>query len=161
MMIPFQTTIIPAFLITKELGLLNTHLGLGLPLFAIIIGIFVFKNSFDSVPQSILDAAKIDGLPEWMMVPRILFPLARPAMATNIILSYIFSWNNFLWPLIIIRDESMHTLPLGLSNFLSYWENTTGSLFAFVVMVLAPGILVYLLLQNQFISGLVSGSVKG
>jgi ABC-type glycerol-3-phosphate transport system permease component len=161
MMIPFQTTIIPAFLITKGLGLLNSHLGLALPLFSTIVCIFVFKTNFDAVPSSILDAAKIDGLSEWKMIPTIMLPLAKPALATNIILAFIWSWNNFLWPLIIIREEMMQTLPLGLSNFLSYWENTTGALFAFVVMVLAPGVLVFFLLQNEFISGLLSGSVKG
>ncbi len=161
MMIPFQTTIIPAFLITKGLGLLNSHLGLGLPLFSTIVCIFVFKTNFDAVPGAILDAAKIDGLAEWKILPLIMLPLSKPALATNIILAFIWSWNNFLWPLIIIREEAMQTLPLGLSNFLSYWENTTGALFAFVVMVLAPGILVFLLLQKEFISGLLSGSVKG
>jgi ABC-type glycerol-3-phosphate transport system permease component len=161
MMIPFQATIVPAYLITKELGLLNSRLGLALPLCSTIIGIFVFKGAFDAVPRSLLDAARIDGLPEWRLLDRILLPLSTSALATNVILAFIWSWNNFMWPLIVVRTEQMQTLPLGLSTFLSYLENTTGALYAFCVMVLAPGVLLFLLEQRRFIQGLTSGATKG
>ena len=82
-------------------------------------------------------------------------------MAANVILSFIWSWNNFLWPLVIIRNEEMQTLPLGLSTFLSYLENTTGALYAFCILVLAPGILLFLLEQKRFIQGLTAGATKG
>lgn len=161
MMIPFQATIIPAYLITRDLGLLNTHLGLALPAFSHIVLIFVFKASFDAIPRSLIEAARIDGLSEWRIMTRIMLPLSLPAVATNVILSFIWSWNDFLWPLLVVRDVRMQTLPLGLSNFLSQFENTTGSLYAFSVMVLAPGILVFLLAQKQFIRSLTSGATKG
>jgi ABC-type glycerol-3-phosphate transport system permease component len=161
MMIPFHATIIPAYLITAQLGLLNTHLGLALPAFSHIICIFLFKASFDAIPPSLIQAAKIDGVPEWQILLKIMLPLAKPAVATNIILSFIWSWNDFLWPLIIVRDVEMQTLPLGLSTFLAYFEDTTGSLYAFCVMVLAPGLLVFFLAQKQFIEGLTSGARKG
>jgi ABC-type glycerol-3-phosphate transport system permease component len=161
MMIPFQATIVPAYLITKELGLLNSRLGLALPLCSTIVNIFVFKASFDATPRSLIDAARVDGLREWQILYRIMLPLAGPAVATNVILSFIWSWNNFLWPLIILRNEAMQTLPLGLSAFLSYLENTTGALYAFCVLVLTPGILLFLLEQRRFIQGLTSGATKG
>jgi ABC-type glycerol-3-phosphate transport system permease component len=161
MLIPFQATIIPAYLITKELRLLNTHLGLALPLCSTIVGIFVFKASFDAVPRSLIDAARIDGMPEWRIVAGVMVPLSASAVATNVILSFIWSWNSFLWPLIIVRNQEMQTLPLGLSTFLSYLENTTGALYAFCVMVLVPGIVVFLLEQRRFIQGLTSGATKG
>jgi ABC-type glycerol-3-phosphate transport system permease component len=161
MLIPFQATIIPAYLLTKHLGLLNSHLGLALPLCSTIVNIFVFKASFDAVPRSLIDAARIDGLREWQIVARVMLPLSTGAVATNVILAFIWSWNNFLWPLIIVRNEPMQTLPLGLSTFLSYLENTTGALYAFCVMVLAPGILLFLLEQKRFIEGLTSGATKG
>lgn len=161
MMIPFHATIIPAYLITAELGLLNSHLGLALPAFSHIILIFVFKASFEAIPVSLIQAARIDGLPEWKIIWKIMLPLAKPAVATNVILSFIWSWNDFLWPLIIIRDVQMQTMPLGLSTFLSYFEDTTGALYAFCVMVLTPGLVVFLLAQNQFIRGLTSGARKG
>ncbi len=161
MMIPFQVTIIPAYLITKELGLLNTHLGMALPLCSTIVCIFVFKASFDAIPKSLIDAARIDGVPDWMIIFRIMVPLSQSAIATNIILAFIWSWNNFLWPLVIIRDQEMQTLPLGLARFLTVVEDTTGALYAFCIMVLIPGLMIFLLAQKQFIAGLTSGAAKG
>ena len=161
MMIPFQTTIVPAYLITGKLGLLDSYLGLALPTFSTIVCIFVYKASFDAVPRSLIDAARIDGLSELQVIIKIMLPLSSAAVATNVILSFIWSWNNFLWPLIVVRDPLMQTLPLGLSRFLTYHENTTGALYAFCMMVLAPGIAIFLLAQKEFIRGLTSGATKG
>lgn len=161
MMIPFQVTIIPAYLITKELGLLNTHLGMALPVCSTIVCIFVFKASFDAIPKSLIDAARIDGMPDWKIVFRLMLPLSKSAIATNVILAFIWSWNNFLWPLVIIRDQNMQTLPLGLSRFLTVVEDTTGALYAFCIMVLLPGLIIFLLSQKEFIAGLTKGAAKG
>lgn len=161
MMIPFQVTIIPAYLITSELGLLNSYAGMALPLSSTIVCIFIFKAAFEAIPKSLIDAARIDGVPDWMIVFRIIMPLTKPAIATNVILSFIWSWNSFLWPLVIVRDEAMQTLPLGLSRFLSVVEDTTGALYAFCVMVLVPGLVIFLLAQKEFVSGLTSGATKG
>ena len=161
MLIPFQATIIPAYLITAKLSLLNTYLGLALPMLSTIVCIFVFKAAFEAVPRSLIDAARLDGLSEWRIILRVLMPLSKPAIATNVILTFIWSWNNFLWPLLITRDPLMQTLPLGLARFLSYLEDTTGALYAFAVMVLAPSILVFLMAQKEFIRGLTSGATKG
>src|SRR5205823_11931969 len=97
----------------------------------------------------------------WRIIARVMLPLAKAAIATNVILAFIWSWNNFLWPLIITRDADLQTLPLGLARFLSYREDTTGALYAFCIMVLAPGILLFLLAQKKFIRGLTSGATKG
>jgi ABC-type glycerol-3-phosphate transport system permease component len=161
MLIPFQATIIPAYLITARLGVLNTHLGIALPLLSTIVCIFIFKSAFEAIPRSLVDAARIDGLNEWRIITRVLLPLAKPAIATNVILSFIWSWNAFLWPLIVTRNPEMQTLPLGLARFLSVLEDTTGALYAFVVMVLTPGIVVFLMAQKEFIRGLTSGATKG
>ena len=160
-LIPFQATIIPAYLITAHLGLLDSYLGLALPLLSTIVCIFIFKASFDAVPRSLIDAARIDGLGELRILLRVMLPLSTPAIATNVVLSFIWSWNNFLWPLIITRSPDMQTLPLGLARFLSYMEDTTGALYAFVVMVLAPGLLVFLMAQSAFMRGLTTGATKG
>ena len=90
-----------------------------------------------------------------------MLPLATSAVATNVVLSFIWSWNSFLCPLIIVRNPEMQTLPLGLSTFLSYLENTTGALYAFCIMVLLPGVLIFVLAQRQFIEGLTSGATRG
>jgi len=161
MMIPFQATIIPAYLITAKLGLLNSYLGLALPLLSTIICIFVFKASFEAVPRSLVEAARIDGLGDLRILWRVMLPLSRAAIGTNVILAFTWSWNNFLWPLIITRSQDMQTLPLGLARFLSYMEDTTAALYAFVVMVLAPGLLVFLMAQSAFMRGLTTGATKG
>ena len=161
MLIPFQATIIPAYLVTARLGLLNSYLGLALPILSTIICIFIFKSAFEAVPRSLIDAARIDGLSEWRIIARVLLPLSRAATATNVVLAFIWSWNSFMWPLIVTRDAPMQTLPLGLARFLSYMEDTTGALYAFVVMVLAPGIFVFLMAQSAFIRGLTAGATKG
>jgi ABC-type glycerol-3-phosphate transport system permease component len=160
-LIPFQATIIPAYLITAHLGLLDSYLGLALPLLSTIVCIFIFKAGFDAVPRSLIDAARIDGLGDMRILLRVMLPLSTPAIATNVVLSFIWSWNNFLWPLIITRSQDMQTLPLGLARFLSYMEDTTGALYAFVVMVLAPGLLVFLMAQSAFMRGLTTGATKG
>jgi ABC-type glycerol-3-phosphate transport system permease component len=161
MMIPFHATIIPAYLITRDMGLLNTRLGVALPAFSHIVLIFVFKASFDAIPSSLIDAARMDGLSEWQIIAKVMLPLSLPAIATNVILSFIWSWNDFLWPLLVVRDMDLYTLPLGLATFLSNFSDTTGSLYAFAVMVLAPGILIFLLFQKQFIQSLTAGATKG
>ena len=161
LLIPFQATIIPAYLVTARLGMLNSYLGLALPLLSTIVCIFIFKAAFEAVPRSLIDAARIDGLAERQVIWRILMPLSKPAIATNVILGFIWSWNSFLWPLIITRDADMQTLPLGLARFLSYLEDTTGALYAFAVMVVAPSIFVFLMAQREFIAGLTSGATKG
>ncbi len=160
MMIPFQATIIPAYLVTAKMGLLNSYIGLALPELSHIICILIFKASFDAVPKSLVEAARIDGVPEWKIIFKVMLPLSKSAIATNVILSFIWSWNQLLWPLIIIRDTEMQTIPLGLSYFLSYFEDTTGALYAFCVMALVPTIFVFLLAQRQFIEGLTSGATK-
>ena len=104
MLIPFQATIIPAYLVSARLGVLNSYLGLALPLLSTIVCIFVFKAAFEAMPASLQQAARIDGLGELRIMLRIMLPLAKPAIATNVILSFIWSWNAFLWPLIITRD---------------------------------------------------------
>jgi ABC-type glycerol-3-phosphate transport system permease component len=161
MMIPFQATIIPAFLITKQMGLINSHLGLAFPLLTTIINIFIFKSAFEAIPHSLADAARIDGMQEWKILFKVFLPLAKPAIATNIILTFLWSWNNFIWPLVIIRDKAMNTMPLGLARFLSYFEASSGQLYAFTILVITPVIIVFLLNQRRFISSMVSGAFKG
>ena len=161
MLVPFQATIIPAYLVTARLGLLNTHLGLALPLMSTIVCIFIYKAAFEAVPASLIDAARIDGLNDRQIILDVLLPLSKPAIATNVILSFIWSWNAFMWPLLITREPIMQTLPLGLARFLSYIEDTTGALYAFAVLVLLPSLFIFLMAQKEFIRGLTSGATKG
>ncbi len=161
MMIPFHATIIPAYLLTAKLGLLDSKLGIALPALSHIVCILLFKSNFEAVPSSLVQAARLDGLSEWQILTRIMMPLSKPAVATNIILSFIWSWNEFLWPLIVVRSPDQQTMPLGLVSFLASFEDTTGSLYAFCVLVVLPSMLVFLLAQKDFIRGLTSGATKG
>ncbi|MEK6248497.1 MAG: carbohydrate ABC transporter permease, partial [Planctomycetales bacterium] len=161
MMIPFHATIIPAYLLTAKIGLLNSILGIALPTLSHIVGILLFKANFEAVPKSLIQAARLDGLSEWRILYRIMIPLSKPAVATNVILALIWSWNDFLWPLIVVRSTDMQTMPLGLVSFLSVFEDTTGALYAFCVFVVAPSMLIFLLAQRDFIRGLTSGASKG
>src|SRR2546423_9129520 len=111
MMVPFQATIIPAYLITGKLGLLDSYWGLALPLCSTIVCIFVFKASFDAVPRSLIDAARIDGLAEWRIIRHVMLPLSTSAVAPTLIPSVILSSNNFLLPPLRIRYHEMPTLP--------------------------------------------------
>lgn len=160
MMIPFQTTIIPAFLVTQELGLVNTHLGIVLPLATIIINILILVASFEAVPDSILESARLDGASELYILFGVYWPLSKPALATNVILSFVFAWNAFLWPLIIVRDQAMEPLPLALANFQTQFQGNFALTYAFSIMVVLPIVVVFLLLQRQFIESVVMTSVK-
>jgi ABC-type glycerol-3-phosphate transport system permease component len=161
MLVPYHVTIIPAFLITSGFGLVDTYAGIILPGLSHIILIFLFKASFEAVPKSLIESARIDGLRDWEILVRVLMPLSKAAVVTNIILCFIWSWNDFLWPLIVVSDRELFTLPLGLSALVGLFEDTTGPLYAYTVMVLVPGILVFLLCQREFVQGLVTGATKG
>lgn len=160
MMIPFQTTIIPAFLVTNRLGLVNTHLGIVLPLATIIINILILVASFEAVPDSILESARLDGASELYILFGVYWPLSKAALATNVILSFVFSWNAFLWPLIVVRDQAMEPLPLALANFQSQFQGNFALTYAFSIMVVLPLVVMFLLLQRQFIESVVMTSVK-
>lgn len=160
-LIPFQATIIPAYLITAHLGLLNSYLGLALPLLSTIVCIFVFKASFDAVPRSLIDAARIDGLGELRILLRVMLPLSTPAVATNVVLSFIWSWNNFLWPLIITNSVTTRPLTVGLSVFATTDQGIDWSIVtAATLMTSAPLLVAFLLFQRQFVQSFMRAGIR-
>jgi|AntDeeMetagen134_2_1112570.scaffolds.fasta_scaffold00236_12 ABC-type glycerol-3-phosphate transport system permease component len=160
LMIPYYVTVIPAFLLTNELGLLNTHLGVALPFMTFIIGTFILKNSFDAIPDSMLEAARLDGASEIYVLFGVMWRLAKPALATNVILAFIQTWNAYLWPLVVVSDRKMQPLPLALASFTTRFDGNFALQYAFAIMVLVPVVIMFLLLQKQFIRSVVQGSVK-
>lgn len=160
MLIPFQTSIIPAFLVTKELGLLDTHLGMALPYSAAIINILVLTNSFRSVPDSLINSARMDGASELYIIFGIYWPLSKPALATNVILSFVWMWNAFLWPLVVVSSPSLQPLPLALAEFQSTLSGAFALQYAFAIMVILPIVVLFLLLQKQFIRSVVTSALK-
>ncbi|MFA6093688.1 MAG: carbohydrate ABC transporter permease [Elusimicrobiota bacterium] len=160
MMIPGQVTMLPVFIILKSLGLLNTYAGLILPGSAAVFAIFMLRQFMMDIPEEILEAARVDGCSETAIFFRIMLPLCRPVIATLAIFSFIGSWNEFLWPLIIMLREDRYTLPVALANLNGQYNTDWGLLMAGAVVVVIPAILVFLLAQKHYIQGIAAGAVK-
>ena len=162
-----QLMIMPDVLIVENyrtmsrLGILDSIPAIALPYVASAFGIFLLRQTFKTIPKELEDAARIEGANDLQILAKVYVPLARPIYVAYGLVSVSYHWNNFLWPLIVTRSADMQTLPLGLARFLSYQEDTTGALYAFCIMVLAPSILLFLLAQKEFVQGLTSGATKG
>lgn len=161
MLIPFQTIFLPDFLITQELGLITSYPGLAIVVAVSVINILVIHNSFASIPTDLTDAARLDGASELYILFGVYWPLSKPALSTVTILSFIFSWNSFLWPLVAVKDQAFTPLPLGLAKVSNQMSGDFALQYAFAIMVLLPVLVIFLLLQRQFIRSAVLGSLKG
>lgn len=162
MMIPGQVTMIPTFLILKHLGWLDTYAGLTVPGFASAFGIFFLRQYMITIPNDYLDAARADGASELTIWARIIVPLAKPALATLAIFTFLGAWNDFLGPLIVVKSDEMRTLPLAISalsagHYVASWP----LLMAGASFVVLPVLLVYLLAQRYFVEGIALGGIKG
>jgi ABC-type glycerol-3-phosphate transport system permease component len=167
LMIPFQVNLIPLYRIMVMLHDVNPHLGVdtyfGLiaPSAVQVFGIFLMRQFIRSIPDELLESARIDGASEFQILRRIVFPLVKPGMATLAIFTFLTAWNDFLWPLIVTSSDHMRTLPVGLAllarrNTINWGVTTAGT-----VVSAAPMIAVFLVLQRRFIEGLTAGAVKG
>jgi multiple sugar transport system permease protein len=167
LMVPFQVNLIPLFRIMVALHGINSHLGVDtysaliLPGSIQVFGIFLMRQFLQSIPDEVLESARVDGASEFRILRSIVFPVAAPGMATLAIFTFLGAWNDFLWPLIALNSESHFTLPLGLAALESKNTINWGNTMAGTTLVAAPLILVFLLLQRRFIEGLTAGAVKG
>ncbi|KMK75133.1 carbohydrate ABC transporter permease [Alkalihalobacillus pseudalcaliphilus] len=161
MMIPTEATMIPIYLILNELNLVGTFAGVIFPTAVNAFGIFLMRQAFLSIPREIEESAVIDGAHVFQIWFNILLPMVKPMMATLGILSFIAAWNSFLWPLIILRDQSMYPLTLGLYRLEGAFEASTREVAAGSIIALIPILIVFLLLQKHFINSATSGSIKG
>lgn len=162
MMIPGQVTMIPLFLVMNRIGWVNTHYPLWVPAwFGGAFGIFLLRQYFLTIPQELLDSARIDGCTHFGIYWRIVMPLAKPALASLALLSFMSSWNNLLGPVIYLYDESLFTLPIGLTRFqgmyVTYWSYTMvgGTLTVLPILIL------FLFTQQYFVRGVVLSGLKG
>jgi multiple sugar transport system permease protein len=160
-MVPPVVWFIPVFVLVSNLGLVNTYAGLVLPNIAQAINVFLMRQFMLSVPDELLESARIDGAGEWRIFWRIVLPLSRPAMATVGILTFLGSWNNFLWPLAVATTEDKYTLPVALALY-SVGQNEAryGLLLAGSVVVVLPILLVFLVLQRHFVRGIATTGLK-
>lgn len=161
LMIPFQVILIPTFLIVKDLGLLNNLWAVILPNVATGFGIFLMRQFFLQIPVEIEEAAVMDGASRLRILWSILIPISRAAIATLILFAFLFSWNNFLWPLVALTTPSNMTIQVGLSFFQSAHVTEYNRLMAGSLISLVPIIVLFLFTQKYFVEGIVTGSVKG
>jgi raffinose/stachyose/melibiose transport system permease protein len=163
MMIPAQATIIMLFIFLKQIALLNTYLGLILVYIAqsLPLAILIFSGFFKTIPKQLEEAALLDGCSELRTFWVIILPISRPVIATVIILTGLQVWNDFFLPLILILDQDMYTLPVGLLSLRGEFSTNWPAFFAAMNIIAIPIIVIFLFLQKHFIKGLTSGSVKG
>jgi multiple sugar transport system permease protein len=161
MMIPSMVTIVPKFLILKQLHLLNSYGALTLPFAADAFGIFLMKQFFESIPVELEEAARIDGASRYRMFAQVILPNAMPALTALSIFSFQGSWNAFLEPLIFINNAKLFTLPLGLAYFHTAYYTDWPTLMASAVITTVPVAIFYLVFQRWFVEGQVSSGIKG
>jgi len=159
--IPPFTTVIPLFGWMARLGLLNTYLVLVLPFAASAFGLFMMRQYMSTLPDELIEAARIDGCGEFRLFLTVIVPLSRPALGTVGILIFIASWNSFIWPLVFMRSDDMFTLPVGIAGLNSEQMAEYGLIMAAAVVSCIPMLLVFFAMQKQIIAGLTSGAVKG
>lgn len=161
-MIPFQVMLAPIFRQVNAFGLINTYPGIILPYlaFGVPYQVFILHGFFAAVPKELSEAARIDGAGHFTIFRRIFLPISMPALSALFILDFVATWNEFAMALVILQDKDHWTLPLGMMNFQSQFQNDFGQLNAAIVMTVLPAALVYLMFQRYFIAGLTSGAVK-
>ncbi len=162
LMIPWQVNIIPGFIIVKKLGWLNTYRGLIIPSMAwCAFGIFLNRQYIYSIPDDLIDAARIDGCSEFMIYRNVILPLIKPVLATLAIFTFLQQWNNFVWPLVIIRTSHMRTVPLALAVLTGQFGSNFGMVMAGAVIATLPMLVVYLLFQRYIVKGIAMTGLMG
>lgn len=161
LMIPGVVTFVPLFILTTNLGLTNTLTGMFLPFLAGPIGVFLMRQFISGLPDELIQAARVDGAGELRIFFSVILPLCGPALATLGILTFLSSWNNFLWPLVVAQTEDKYTLPVALALY-SVGQNATqyGLLLAGAVVVVIPVITVFLVLQRYIMQGISMTGIK-
>jgi len=149
------------FLLFKSVGLVNTYAVLMVPLMATIYGVFLVRQFMGSIPDDLIAAARIDGASEWQIYTRVILPVARPVLATLAIFTFMSAWNDFMWPLVILTSDRKYTLPVAIANLVGEHAQDVELMMAASVLSVIPVLLIFFVLQKQYIAGLTSGSVKG
>jgi multiple sugar transport system permease protein len=160
MVIPAQVTMLPLFLMLNKMGFINTYLGVIIPGMAGIFGIFLIRQFAMSIPDSLIEAARIDGASDLRIYWSLILPLCKPILITLGIFTFMGTWNDFLWPLIVMTDDSMYTLPVALANLSLEHVQDTELMMAGAVMTIAPVLILFAAVQKYYISGIMAGGLK-
>ncbi len=160
--IPFQVMLAPIFGVVNSMHLINTYIGVILPYlaFGVPYQVFILYGFFKEVPRELSEAAEIDGASHFAILWRVFLPISLPVLAALLILDFVATWNEFAMALVILQDNRIWTLPLGLMSFQSQFSRNYGELNAAIVMTVLPAIIVYMIFQRYFVSGLITGAIK-
>jgi len=161
LVIPGQVAMLTLFLMLKPLGLINSYSGAVVPTMASVFGIFLVRQFARGIPDDLIEAARIDGASELRIFTTIIVPVLRPVVATLAIFAFLGAWNDFMWPLIVLTDDSLHTLPVALAGLSREHVQDNEMMMAGSVVTVLPVLLLFLALQRQYMEGLMAGSVKG
>lgn len=160
LMIPLEVIMIPIFQVLKTLGMYNTMAGIIIPPAATPTGVFLMRQYILSIPDSLLEAARVDGASEWCIFSRIIVPIVKPVLAVLTIFSFMWRWNDFLWPLLVINNPQKYTVQLAIANFTGQYSVDWNSLLAMAVVTMIPVLVVFLIFQKQFVKGMVVSGMK-
>ncbi|HEY2323635.1 MAG TPA: carbohydrate ABC transporter permease [Thermoanaerobaculia bacterium] len=161
LVIPPQVGMLPLFLLMKQLHLVNSYWGAIIPSLATVFGVFLIRQFMLDIPQELLEAARLDGASELRIYWSVVLPLARPILATLATFMFMSTWNDFMWPLIILSDQSHYTLPVALANLSGEHVQDLELMMAGSVVTVLPVLMLFVFLQRYYIAGLMAGSVKG
>ncbi len=161
LVIPAQVAMLPLFLELKSIGLVDTLAGVLVPSLAGIFSIFLVRQAALSIPNELIDAARIDGASEWTIYRRIVLPLLTPMLVTLAVFTFLGAWNDFLWPLIILNDDDRYTLPVALASLSREHVQDSELMMAGSVVTVLPVLALFLGLQRYYLQGLMAGAVKG
>jgi multiple sugar transport system permease protein len=161
LVVPAQVGMLPLFLLLRELHLVNTYAGVLIPYVASIFGIFLIRQYALSVPDELLDAARIEGAGEFAVFRLVALPVIRPILVTLAAFTFLSAWNDFMWPLIVLSDGAMATLPVALAGLVGEHVQDTELIMAGSVLSVLPALGVFLVFQRTFVEGIMAGGVKG
>lgn len=163
MMLPFQITLIPMYVLMVKFGWVNTYQALIVPGMISTFGILVFRQAFRSIPQDLIDSARLDGCSELRIIFRVMWPLSKPTLVTVGIITFMNTWNDVLWPIIVIRKQSMMTMPQAVALFAvgGQADAQMGSILAAATLLAIPVVIAYVIFQRHFIESMATSGLKG
>lgn len=161
LMIPDHVTLVPKYIVVRQAGLTNSLWALFLPGTASVFGIFLMRQFIQTMPNELIEAGRIDGASEIGIFTRIILPLCKPALAALAIFTFVRYWNDFMWPLIVLKDNAKYTLPVGVASLQGEFGTDYGVIFAGAALAALPMIIFFLAFQRYFLEGVRMGAVKG
>jgi multiple sugar transport system permease protein len=160
MVIPAPIAMLPLFLLLRSLGLVNSYAGVNHPAASTILGVFLVRQFARGIPDDLLDAARLDGAGELKLYWKIVLPLLRPVLTTLGIVTFLATWNDFIWPLIVLTDERRYTLPVALASLVGEHVQDTELMMAGAVLTVLPVVVLFVALQRWYVAGIAAGGVK-